>query len=146
MIHLLEKTPNQPSNFRTKNWVEVNNESRRTYNVNSQIRFKTSMLRLRLCDYSDAYTLVSANITVPNTAAAGAAANNRKNITFKNCTPFTKCISEIKNTQIDNAKDIDIVIPVYKLIEYTQPPNIGPKDVPKMSPSSVARSCPKDPI
>ena len=92
------------------------------------------------------YIIVSATVTVPNTAAAGAAANNRKNITFKNCTPFTKCISEIKNTQIDNAKDIDIVIPVYKLIEYTQPPNIGPKDVPKMSPSSVARSCPKDPI
>ena len=99
MIHLLEKTPNQPSSFRTKNWVEVNNESRRTYNVNSQITFKTSMLRLRLCDYSDAYTLVSANITVPNTAAAGAAANNRKNIIFKNCAPFTNPISETNNTQ-----------------------------------------------
>ena len=119
MIHLLEKTPNQPSNFRTKNWVEVNNESRRTYNVNSQIRFKTSMLRLRLCDYSDAYTLVSANITVPNTAAAGAAANNRKNIITKNCTPFTNCIRERNNTQIHNGKGTEIVMPMYNLTEYS---------------------------
>ena len=59
-------------------WVEVNNESRGTYNVNSQLKFKTSMLRSNLCDYSDAYILVSATIAVPNTAAAGTAANNRK--------------------------------------------------------------------
>ena len=65
------------------------------------------MLRSSLCDYSDAYTLVSGTITVPNTAAA-ANPNNRKNIVIKNCAPFTNCISEINNTQIDNAKDIDI--------------------------------------
>ena len=58
---------NQPSKFRTKNWVEVNDESRGTYNVNSQIKFKTSTLRSSLCEYSDAYILVSATITVPNT-------------------------------------------------------------------------------
>ena len=63
------------------------------------------MLRSSLCDYSDAYILVSATITVPNTAAA-ADPNNRKNIIIKNCAPFTNCISEINNTQIDNAKDI----------------------------------------
>ena len=55
MINLLGNTPNQPTKFRTKNWVEVNDESRRTYNSNSQIKFKTSMLRSSLCDYSDAY-------------------------------------------------------------------------------------------
>ena len=75
---MLENAPNQPSKFRTKNWVEVNDESRGTYNVNSQIKFKTSMLRSSLCGYSDAYILVSATITVPNTAAAGANQNNRK--------------------------------------------------------------------
>ena len=75
------------------------------------------MLRSSLCDYSDAYILVSATITVPNTAAA-AAANNRKNIIIKNCAPFTNCINEIKNTQIVNAKDIDIVTPMYNLMEY----------------------------
>ena len=80
------------------------------------------MLRSSLCDYNDAYILVSATITVPNTAAAAAAAAdpiNRKNIIIKNCAPFTNCISEINNTQIDNAKDIDIVMPMYNLIEYS---------------------------
>ena len=100
-------------------WVEVNDESRGTYNVNSQMKFKTSMLRPNLCDYSDAYILVSATIAVPNTAAAGTAASNRKNIIIKNCSPFTNCISKINNTQIDNAKDINIVIPMYTLIEYS---------------------------
>ena len=66
IIHMFDNTPNQPSKFRTKNWVEVNDESRGTYNVNSQIKSKTLMI------------LVSVTITVPNTAAAGAAANNRK--------------------------------------------------------------------
>ena len=60
MIQLLENTPNQPIKFRTKSWVEVNDETRGTYNVNSQIKFKTSMSRSILCDYSDAYILVSA--------------------------------------------------------------------------------------
>ena len=60
MIQLLENTPNQPIKFRTKSWVEVNDETRGTYNVNSQIKFKTSMSRSVLCDYSDAYILVSA--------------------------------------------------------------------------------------
>ena len=62
---------------------------------------------------------MSAIITVPNTVAAGAEANNRKNIIIKNCASFTNCISEINNTQIDNAKDIDIVMPMYNLIEYS---------------------------
>ena len=70
IINLPENTPNQPSKFRTKNWVEVNDESRRKYNVNSQIKCKTSMLRSRLCDYSDAYILVSATIKTSNTAEA----------------------------------------------------------------------------
>ena len=62
---------------------------------------------------------MNATVTVPNTAAAGAARNNRKNIIIKNCASFTNCISEINNTQIDNAKDIDIVTPMYSLIEYS---------------------------
>ena len=77
------------------------------------------MLRSSLCDYSDAYILVKGNITVNNTAADGAAANNtNKKVIFKNCAPFTNCISKINNTQIDNAEYIDIVIPMYNLIEY----------------------------
>ena len=78
------------------------------------------MLKSSLCDYNDAYILVKGTISVNNTAAQGAASNNtNKKVIFKNCAPFTNCISEINNTQIDNAKDIDIVMPMYNLIEYS---------------------------
>ena len=120
IANLIEDTSNQPSKFRTKNWVEINYESRGAYNANSQIKFKTTMFKSSLCDYSDAYILVEGTISVNNTAAAGAAVNNiNKKVIFKNCAPFTNCISEINNTQIDNAKDIDIVMPMYNLIEYS---------------------------
>ena len=78
------------------------------------------MLKSSLCDYSDAYILVKGTISVTNTAAADAAANNiNKKVIFKNSAPFTNCISEINNMQIDNAKDIDIVMPMYNLMEYS---------------------------
>ena len=110
--NLLDDASNQPSKFKTKNWVEINNESRGTYNANSEIRFKTNMLKSSLCDYGDAYILVKGTITVNNTAAADADANKtNKKLIFKNCAPFTNCISEINNTQVDNAKDLDIVMP-----------------------------------
>ena len=119
-MNLLDNTSNQPSKFITKNWVEINYEWRGIYNFNSQIKFKTTMLRPSLCDYSDAYILVKGDTTVNSTAAAGAAANNiNKKVIFKNRAPFTDCISEINNTKVDKAKDNDIVIPMYNLIEYT---------------------------
>ena len=115
-----DNTLNQPSKFRTRNWIEINDESKGAYNVNSQIKFKTTMLKSSLCDYSDAYILVKGTITINNTAAQGAGANNiNKKVIFKNWAPFTNCISEINNTQIDNAKDIDIVKAMYNLIEYS---------------------------
>ena len=115
---MIGDTSNQPSKFRTRNWVEINDGSRGAYNVNSQIKFKTTMLKSSFCDYSDAYILVKGTISVNNTAAAGAAVNNDdKKVIFKDCAPFTNCISEINNTQEDNAKDIDIVMPMYNLIE-----------------------------
>ena len=115
-----DNTLNQPSKFIARHWIEINDKSRGVYNVNSQIKFKTTMLKSSLCDYSDAYILVKGTISINNTAAQGAAANNiNKKVIFKNCAPFTNCISEINNTQIDNAKDIDIVMPMYNLIEYS---------------------------
>ena len=88
--NLIGDTPNQTSKFRTKNWVE----SRGAYNINSQIRFKTTMLKSSLCDYSDAYILVKGTISVTNTAAAGTAPNNiNKKVIFKKCAPFINCIS-----------------------------------------------------
>ena len=120
IANLIDDASNQPSKFRTRNWVEINDESRGAYNVNSQIKFKTTMLKSSLCDNSDVYILVKGTINVNNTAAQGAAANNtNKKVIFKNCAPFTNCISEINNTEIDNAKDIDIVMPMYNLIEYS---------------------------
>ena len=120
IANLIDDTSNQPSKFRTKNWVEINDESREAYNVNSQIKFKTTMLKSSLCDYCDAYIHVKGTITVNNTAAADADANNtNKKVIFKNCAPFTNCASDINNTQVDNAKDIDIVMPRYNLIEYS---------------------------
>ena len=111
---------NQPSKFRTKKQVEINDDSRGTRGTNSQIKFKTTMLKFSLCDCSDPYILVKGNIKVNNTAAEGANANNTdKKVIFKNCAPFSDCISEINNTQVDNAKYIDIVMPMYNLIEYS---------------------------
>ena len=120
ITNLLDNASNQPSKFRTKNWVEINDESRGRCNVNSQIKFKTIMLKSSLCDYSDAYILLKGTITVDDTSAAGDTANNtNKKLIFKKCAPFTNCISEINNTQIDNTKDIDIVMSMCDLIEYS---------------------------
>ena len=76
------------------------------------------MLKSSLCDYSDAYIIVKETITVNNTAAEGANNTNKK-APFKDCALFTNCISEINNTQVDNAKDIDIVMSMYNLIKYS---------------------------
>ena len=120
IINPLDNVSNQPSKLRTTNWIEINDDIKGACSPNKQIRFKTAMLRYSLCDFSDAYILVKGNITVNNTAGAGAAANNtNKKVIFKNCAPFTKCISKINNTQIDNAEYIDIVMPMYNLIKYS---------------------------
>ena len=125
---LLGNSPNKPSKIRTRNWVEINDDIRGAYSPNKQIRFKTAMLRSSLCDYSEAYILAKDNITVNNNAGASDAANNiGKKVIFKNFAPFTNCISKINNAQIDNAEYIDIVMPIYNLIEYSDNCNIVKK-------------------
>ena len=95
---MLKDESNKPSKFRTKNWVEIKDDVRGVYSPNKQIRFKIAMLRSSLCDYNDAYILVKGNITVNDTGGAGAAANDtNKKVIFKNCAPFTSCVSKIKN-------------------------------------------------
>ena len=91
IIILLDNTPNQfpnhQSQFRTKNWIEINDQSRGVYNVNSDIRFKTTMLKFGLCDYSDAYILSKRKITITGAGADAAArkANEiNKKVIFKN--------------------------------------------------------------
>ena len=87
------------------------------HTVNKQIKFRSMLWS---SDYSDAYILFKENISVNNTAAAGAGANNtNKKIIFKNCAPFTDCIRKINNTQVYNVKDIHIVMLMYNLIEYS---------------------------
>ena len=116
---MLDSASNKQSKFRIRNWVELNDYLRRWYSPNKQIRFETAMLRSSLCDYNDAYILVKGNITVNNTAGAGAATNNtNKNVVFKHCAPYANCIIKINNTQIDNDKYIDTVMPMYNLIKY----------------------------
>ena len=119
-MNLLNDETNKQSKFTARNWVEINDEGRGTYSHNKLIKFIKSMLKSSLCDYSDAYILVKGNITVNNSAADGAAAGNtNEKLIFKNCAPFTSYISKINNTQIDNAEYIDIVMPMYNLIVYS---------------------------
>ena len=116
MANLLNDESNQASKYRTKNQVQINDDVWGVYSPNKQTRFKTTILRSSLCGYGDAYILVKGNITVNNTDAAGADANNtNKKVIFKDCAPFTKCISKINNIETDNAKYIDIVMPMYNL-------------------------------
>ena len=110
----------QLSKFVTRQYVKVNSLSN-TYNENKSIRFKTPMLRSNLCDYSDAYILVEGTITV--TAAAGA--NNirekrNKPLILKNNAPFVSCITRINGGLIEDADDLDIVMPMYNLLEYSK--------------------------
>ena len=116
ITNVLDNASNQLSKFRTKNWVEINYESRGLYNVNSQIKFKATMLKSSLCDYSDAYIPAKGTITFNNTGTDAAPNNRNKKVIFKNCVPFTNCISEINNTQAENAKDIGKSMSMYNLI------------------------------
>ena len=93
IANLIDGASDRPSKFRTKNWIEMNDESRGTCNANSQINFKTTMLRSSLCDYSNAYILVKGKITITgagDNAAARQADKRDRNVAFKNYAPFTK--------------------------------------------------------
>ena len=107
IINFLDNTPNQPTRFRTENWVEINDHARGTYYINSKVKFKNSVLKSILHNYSDTYILVSGTITITEAEADNVlktADERKKGVISKYCAPFTECISEINNTQIDNAK------------------------------------------
>ena len=105
--------------------IEINGESRGAYNKNIQIKCKTLMIRSNLWDYSDAYTIGSGAVAVTvegDDDAAKPLDERNKGIISKNYAPFTcityiTCISNRNNTQMDNAKDINIVMPMHNLIE-----------------------------
>ena len=102
--------------FVTKKWVEVYDQSGKNHNVSKEIRIKTAMLRSDLCDYYDAYIVVKGTITVlrPN------AAKKNKAVALKNNAPFINFISKINGVKIDNAEDLDVVMPIYNLLEYSK--------------------------
>ena len=121
IANLLDTKSNQPSKFRTRNWVEENDKSRGIYTSNN-IKYRNTMLRSNLCDYADAYIVVKGTITITgagNDDSTKRANERDKGATFKNCAPFTKCISRINNTDVDNAQNVDIVMPMYNVIEYS---------------------------
>ena len=119
IINFFENRANQTSKFRTKKWVEMNDDSNITYVVGSPIKFKCTVVNSCLSDYSYVYTLFIRTVTGAGADAPGRRAGKRnKQVIFKNCAPFADCISEVSNVQIDNAKDIDVLIPIYDLIEY----------------------------
>ena len=105
------------SKFATKKWVEVSDSTSNQCSVNKNIRFRTSILRSDLCDYSDAHILVKGLVNVRATANTDI---DQKDVVFKNNTSFRSCITRINSTLVDNAEDFDIVLPMYNLLEYSQ--------------------------
>ena len=112
----------QLSKFVTREYVRVNSLSN-TYNENKSIRFKTPMFRSNLCDYSDSYILVKGKITVtaPGENNIGDNIKDKKNrpLIFKNNAPLVSCITRINGELIEDADDLDIVMPMYNLLEYS---------------------------
>ena len=102
---------NEASDFKfvTRKWNIVNNQSNANYDVGNEVIYNTEVLKSNFCDYNDVYILVKRDITI--TAAPAT------QVSFKNCVPFTKCITKIDGTTIDDAEDFDLVKPMYNLIE-----------------------------
>ena len=100
----------------TRKWYVINDQNNTVYGEGNEngtiVKFETQVIKSNLCDYSDAYILVTGNIT-----ATGGDANTR--VAFKNCAPFTKCITHINDEHVDNADNLDIIMPMYNLIEYS---------------------------
>ena len=102
--------------FAIEKWIEVYDQSRGNYNVNKEIRIKTSMLISDLCDFNDAYIVVKGTITVVRPSGA----KRNKSVPFKNTAPFINCISNINGAKMDNAEDLDVAMLINNLLEYSK--------------------------
>ena len=112
IVNLLNGSDNDNSKFATKKWYIIDSESNGNYSQNDKIKFLTRSVESSLCDYSDAYILVTGNITsTPYNAAT--------KVVYKNCAPFEKCRTEINETFVDETDFINITMPIYNLIEYS---------------------------
>ena len=112
IVNLLNSSENEYSKFSKKKSYIIDSESKGNYSHENPIKFLINSLKSSLYDYSDAYILVTGNIAVVGT-------NNNTKVAFKNCAPFTKCTTEINETFIDEADFINITMPIYNLIEYS---------------------------
>ena len=113
----------QKNRFITKKWVEVHDQSGSAedrYKKSKQIRFKTSVLRSDLCDFSDAYIVVNGTIILRKRDGRDFIDIWNRSSAFKNSALFTNCISKINNVLIENAEDLDLVMPMYNLREYSK--------------------------
>ena len=113
---LLGNADSESSKFATRKWYFTNDQSNTDYGEGNEndttIKFQTKVIKSNLCDYSDAYILLTGDITDTRV-------DDDTRDAFKNCTPFTKCISQISDEQVDNADNLDIVMTMYNLIEYS---------------------------
>ena len=112
IVNLLNDSNNENSKFATKKWYIIDSEAKGNYLPDNEIKFLTNSLESSLCDYSDAYILVTGNINV-----TGGNANTK--VAFKNCAPFKKCRTEVNESFVDDAQHINIAIPMHNLIEYS---------------------------
>ena len=114
----------QNSKFATKKQYVIDSESNGNYSEDEEIKFLTRSIESSLCDYSDAYILVTGNITVTRTIAGDPVQRKQvlteaTQVIFKNCAPFKKCSTEIDGTLVDVADFINITMPMYNLIEHS---------------------------
>ena len=111
-VDFLNGFDNENSKFSTRKWYVFDSETKGIYSHENPIKFLTSSLESSLCDYSDAYILVTGNINVTG-------GDNNTKVVFKNCAPFKDCRTEINDTFVDYADFINIAMPMYNLIEYS---------------------------
>ena len=119
---MLNGSENESSKFATKKWYIIDSESKGNYSHHDTTTFLTKSIKSSLCDYSDAYISVTGNISVKRRNAADTAdiaVDAITQVTFKNFAPFEKCSAEIDGTLVDEANFINITIPMYGLIEYS---------------------------
>ena len=118
IVNLLDTTFDDKDlpRFISKKWIQVYDQSGKNYIVNKEILIKAPILRSDLCDFSDAYIVVKGTITVIDPDNV----KRNKAVAFKNNAPFINCISKINGIEIDNAEDLDVVIPMYNLLEYSK--------------------------
>ena len=123
IVNLLNGSDNENSKFATKKWYIIDSESNGNYSHHNPIKFLTKSIESSLCDYSDAYILVTGNITVTRTIAGDPVQRKQvlteaTQVVFKNCAPFKKCCTEIDGTLVDEVDFINITMCMYNLIEY----------------------------